>query len=425
MNYKIITVHYELRTMKSALLCLALCLAACKEAPQSDDILDFIPADARMIVRADLDALLKLAGSQSSHGAITLAPDLDKALRRVLTPDQADVLRRTAALGSVADISHAFLFVEPANGMLVAAAPLKPGAHADAPTLEGIVWVHDSAIDTDSLVSSAAAHPASRNPIAREAANADGIASGILSIPEAMSHPAGDDFDAVAFAVDIADRSISLKARAALGDAWVDPFSRLQPIDISSLRGLPAAPALAVAVGLGPEAVAAIEPMVRPSGLPMRMVCKALFSSIAAGGTFAIEAAPGGNAETIRNLSTDNWIIEALLPAGNNSGLLATLIGSQLGQFEAEPEEGAVRIRNFETDEDTEMSDPWAFIADGDLAAASLYIPYGSETAKAFGLRNGYGSRLTAADSALHASLRVMGSAPYILPAVLQDINSR
>lgn len=142
MNYKIITVHYELRTMKSALLCLALCLAACKEAPQSDDILDFIPADARMIVRADLDALLKLAGSQSSHGAITLAPDLDKALRRVLTPDQADVLRRTAALGSVADISHAFLFVEPANGMLVAAAPLKPGAHADAPTLEGIVWVH-------------------------------------------------------------------------------------------------------------------------------------------------------------------------------------------------------------------------------------------------------------------------------------------
>lgn len=420
---------------RAMLLGMIVAFAAC-HADNEIAPLDSIPASATLIAQADLDALLKMAGCQSRYGSLQFTPELEKVLAHALGEADMTVIRRTAEAGDCADLRDAYIFTLPGIDGLITLSTLKDRAqwhdlHTDgvSMTVKGSqLWVSRTPISPDSIVAIAADSPAAASSIIARALSAQGVIKGRVLSSAMTENPLGDNFDAVTFAFSASDRSISASCMAAANDTAVNPFSLLEQIDHDRLATMPTIPALCIAAGLTHGAIDAVTEMLKPARLTHKIALKMLLACLSpAGGTFTLQAAPGGNAETIRDISPDNWIVKAELPMdGDDSHAMLALLASQIPGFEAESSDTTLSLSNYDTDDDTvEYSYQWDFVPAECQAAVAASIPYQSELMKAAGLHNGYMARIGAADSTLNASLKISGDARYIIPALISELAAK
>lgn len=397
--------------------CAALC-GACNH--HNREFLDTIPANCPFIAQADIDATLKMAGCESHAGALSLTP----AIKQLLAMADSSLLPQVecaVAMGRYLDLSQTYLFMTDNPRSLILTAPrrthdmrgLPEGEDADCECLydatlydlgatsmlcdnsQGWIalWpVPDLPACVDTILMRADSIPLSGEPLLTDFLGGASLVRACIPMPR-FANPFGENFSTLLLSVDFTDRALAVIAQGAEKNRIVAPLSMLAGIDAYPMGRMPFAPTFAFTVGLD-------------------------------GGTTAMAAAPGGNAETIKHLDLDNWLVKVLIPAYDREidqlpGWLARALDARNIYLECDSD--FVAITNFNP-EDFDIAYEESPQANGEKVIASATVPYRSEAMKAFNLNQGYLLNAYATDSLAEAYLRPLGPSTYLLPTLINDL---
>lgn len=426
---------------------LTLVTAGCSHQRQRT-LLETIPATASAIIHANADHALKMAGCHSRNGSITLSPDIELLLRH--SEEARDLLSESARLGSVLDLANLYAFRCDSCWTLTApirekTSPLMQGrrckvrglGRAYATNRAGVSvlateqqawlgWCTSDTLATRLERILAAADKASVSqfaPISGFLPEEGPLARGYLAMP-LVHNPLGQDYNALLVTVDGSDRAMWAKCTMLRNGFKIDAADSLQLIDTCVLDWMPGGTMASFAIGVGRGAVTRLMPWGRQFPLASQLAVNAI-SALADpdGGTIALGVAPGGSAETIKKLSVDNWLFKAMLPVADKGEDIADIINHVTNdRLYSESDSTYLAITNY--DPEAYPSDYCVEPIPDAVMQARLSIGYRSEVMKAFRLSAGYLLEAWAADSALHARIKVHGPAQYMLPGLLHDLNA-
>ena len=440
-----------------------LCVAAIAAAligcnKQQRGFYDAIPADSRVIIRADLSEVLKSAGCDSENGKIALTPNVENLCRSIDSVNTV-LLSSIASMGDVIDLSSATTYTANGHAQLVVTASMLPeiqfggepkelestflGTLRTFDLPDGITvlandrqaWVsHCESFRLLAILDSALRLPHDETLAADDKTiefmeSAERVKARVL-LPK-VNNMIGDDFDRLYATFDNGDRSMRIKVTAGDENGVVDPFAYLTGISNEALSYVPNRMAAGFAAGMTPKAMEVLPALAKPLPLTLRFGVESMLSALDGnGGTFAIVASPGGNAETIRNMSLQNWLLKAVVPVGEGGESVSELInkfgkgalpdGVSIDSF---VDEGQLYITDY-YDDAVEVEESWPIDCDAD-ALLTVIIPYKGEVMKALRIKNGYDLRIEAKDSCAVGTIRLLGPNSYILPALIQDLASR
>lgn len=434
--------------MKHAyLICMILLLAACgsQQPDEPRPLAASVPTQARTIVKADLDAVLKMADCSSQGGKITLAPNLSE----LLDPwDGLPLLTACAADGDRLDLSKTYwIDLGEAHAPVITAMLRQPAsvtADALVDSLSGGVmrlcdgrqaWLSmATGSELASMVDTILARANECNLL-----NSQGIeheffvqSSSILAMRRCPAddegaasrvNPLGDAYDAVFMSCDIHDRSIAALIRIASAGQWVDATSLMQPIDAeTAFADQPPGSVLAAAAGVTTGSVCRVLSAIPGLRFDRRFTLSIYARILAVNGTATLAIAPGGRAETIRNFDLNNWDTRLTIPIQGDPVKALDFADRYLpANCYVEADSLCLYASTYEPGTYPSYDNLAPALDPGCRLAIAARIPYRSETMKALRLRSGYSLDIQA-DSAVRVNLRVLGPADYILPALLDDL---
>ena len=437
-------------------LCVAVLTATligCNKQPRG--FYDAIPADSRLIIRADLSELLKSAGCDSENGRITLTPNVER-LCQSFDSVNTILLRSVASMGDVIDLASATAYTANGHAQLVVTASMLPEKQfqAESKDLEstflgtlqsfdlpdGITllaneqqaWAsHCESFRLLAILDSALRLPHGNTLAAddRTIAFMDGAErlKARVMLPK-VKNMLGDDFDRLYATFVNDDRSMRFRVTAGDEEGAVDPFAYLTSITNEAVLYVPNRMAAGFAVGMKPKAMEVFSALAKPLPLTLRFGLESVLSALDSnGGTFAVVAAPGGNAETIRSMSLQNWLVKAAFPIGEGGEAVSELI-NKFGKgslpdgvsIDSYVDEGQLFITDY-CDDAVEVEENWPMDCEA-VALLSVTISYKGEVMKALRIKNGYDISVEASDSCAVGTIRLLGPNPYILPAIIQDL---
>ncbi|MCC8112781.1 MAG: hypothetical protein LIP03_02065 [Bacteroidales bacterium] len=433
--------------LRWALVC-ALSIAAWScQSSMPPSFADTIPARSDAIIAADLDQLLKMAGCGSKGGAITLTKDLQDLLVRI----DSNALRGVEAIaqqGSWLDLKNTYACRKSPDLPWVLTAEVKedvelPPHYITASksdildraflyritpdvtlvATEQQAWFisGDSAVArVERLVLSAAESSVGNNPALKDFFDGTPQLKARFKV-DGADNPAGDPYDEVRVTLSVRERTLLLNGTSYNKGAAVNPLARLQAIDPEALEWMPNGCVAAIGAGVSPKLLKKLLKLW--GGEPKtNLAIEALIAMMdAQGGTVAIGAAPGGSAETIRRLTLRNWMLKAMLPLGEKAEPAAMLINKFIDGLYSETVDDYLAITNYDPEDYPSEYDAWPSTAYGSKALLTATVPYKSQTMKALRFKNGYELRVVAPDSSFNATLRLLGSGDYLLPAIIRD----
>lgn len=424
------------------------CMAAGCSHRKDRTLLETIPATASAIIHADADRMLKMAGCQSRNGSITLSADIESLLRRA--GEMRELLAEGARLGSELDLTRLYAFYCDSSWLLTAPVTAEPsqlgqgksckvqGLGRAYATDRGVVsvlatrrqaWLGRCAADTLAAklghIITAADKASARlyAPVGRFLSQEGPLAAAYIAMP-LVRNPLGQDFNAILLAVDASDRAMWATCSMLRNGFKIDATDSLQLIDTAVLGSMPGGTVASAAVGLGTGTIARLMPWGRQFPLASQLVVNTI-SALAdpGGGTIALGIAPGGSAETIKKLTADHWLFKAVLPVADKGEDIGTIINHVINdKLYSESDSAYLTITNF--DPESYPSDYCVETISDAVMQARVSIDYRSQVMKAFGLSAGYLLEAWAADSTLHAMVKVQGPVQYLLPGLLRDLNA-
>lgn len=419
---------------------LALWLCSCHKA-EPDEVKPLaatVPVGAGVIVKADIDAVLKMADCRSEGGKIELTPELRELFRGW---KYLPLLEACAAQGWRLDLNEAY-WIELGEGHEPVVTALLKGQSEIGDEMQsdcldgGVAWLSDgrqawlSLADGPSLaatVDKALVMADSLNLLTGEGIEADFFAkpSTIRAMHRSdnIVNPLGDAFDAAFVSIDVRDRSIATLARFASEGHWVDATSLMLPIDAeAAYADQPPGSVFAAAAGVTTNSVCRVLSAMPGLRFDRRFTLSIYARILAVNGTASLAMAPGGRAETIRDFSLPHWDVRLNIPIQGDPVKALDFADRYLPDyFYAEADSQYLYASTYEPGAYESRSDFAPALVPGYRMAAMARIPYQSETMKALRLRSGYSVDFQA-DSALHLNIRLLGPAEYILPAIIEDL---
>lgn len=422
-------------------------LSACGELP-TQGYLDSIPAQSSGIVAIDLDQALKMTGCGSKGGVISLTPDLSNLLERVDT-NALFFTQAIAAQGHWLDLSQTYALKMPNSSQWIWTAPVReemsmPSNYSSATKSEILHRAYfypisshttmvaienqafflkpDSAIKRiEELVTMSRTSSLGNNPHLKEFFQGTPQVKARFMINQ-NDNPAGQPFDEIRATLTIRERTLALRAAAYLKSSPVNPISQLLPIDPEALDWMPNGCIAAAAIGVSPQVLLDASKMVHNMQPNTHLALNTLIAMLDAhGGTISLGAAPGGNAETIKNLTLENWQLKSMLPMGEKAEPAAMIIDKFVEGLYSETVDDYLAITNYNPEDYPSEYDAWPATVFGAKALLTATIPYKSQTMKALKFKNGYEFKIVAADSMAQTTLRLLGTGDYLAPAMVRD----
>lgn len=417
-------------------------------------VLETIPARARVVACVDFDALLKSSGCRSNSGSISLTKDLSRLIE-IVDSSALPIIKAVAQSGGVADLKQVYLIADtlgviftapihdnlrkqPEDDINVKGAPtyLSPllgeievidmgDGVGMARSGSQIWWVKDCPVPLGHIIDYIVGE-ADLDPIS----DSEGIVELLMRPAQAKviakcnvrPNPLGDPFDAVYAELRLANRSVAVTSWALRNGERVEALWRMPAVDPTALLDMPPGMMAYAAVGVNDILPIAIKQMSESWPLATRIGVGAVIDVMnTEGGTMAIGVAPGGSAESIRNLSLDNWLVKAVMPVdpekGDDAAELISILSA--GKLFSRADSVYLEVAGYDLN-------AYELTSQGDIygdpkAVAYMSIPYNHQAMKAFRLRNGYTLDFYATDSEATALLTVHGPASYILPALISD----
>ncbi len=436
---------------------LALSIAGCSRQAHplhERELLETVPARARVIVSLNLDALLKSAACKSADGKISLTKDLTRLIQ--LTDSASlPLLGAVAQSGDVADLRRVVIIADTMG--LIVTAPLRSELRKDpaedlnvkgAPTylsqLLGDIEVIDHPDGVSMARSSAqvwwtsgvhvpmghvvdyVVGEADRDPISAHQESAAFLertsqAKAIVRCPLPIN-PLGEPIDAVYAELRLADRSLSLSVWGLRSGSKASPLAAMPAVDPAALGEMPPGMMAYAAAGVNDILPMALKRMSEDWPLATRIGVGAVIDVMNTdGGTIALGIAPGGSAESIRRMDLDSWLVKGVIPVDPDKGYDAAELIDMLsaGKLHSRADSVYLEVANYDLDA-FEISTQ-ADIYGTPKAVVYASVPYNHQAMKAFRLRNGYTLDFLAYESEATAVLTVHGPASYILPAAIAD----
>lgn len=422
------------------LLVVLLCACHKPQPAEQKPLKATVPTEARAIIKADLDAALKMADCHSEGGKIELTADLRKLLSKW---PNLPLLEACAAAGDRLDLTESYLIELDGQHPTVITALLKnpsePQEEMTADTLPGgVAWLSDgrqawlSMADASTLTATIEAIQASA--LERNLQDAEGIVTEFFSMlstltavykSDNVANPIGDAFDAVFISVDVRDRSIAAQARFASNGEWVDATSKMQNIDSqATLDNLPPGCVMLMAAGVTTNSVCSALSTLPGLRYDRRFTLSLYTRLMAVDGSLSLAVAPGGRAETIRDFDLRHWVARLNIPIQGNPDKALDFADRYLPDYcYAEADSQFLYASTYEPGlyDGAGYMDFSPTIPPASRIAVIARIPYQSETMKALNLSSGYSIDLQA-DSAIMLNVRVLGPANYILPTLIHDL---
>lgn len=425
----------------SAVIAICLSLCGCKqqaEMQETKPLAATVPVEAVCVVKADIDATLKMADCKSQGGKIELTPELRKLLRDW---DGLPLLEACAAEGSRLDLTEAY-WIDLGHGHVPVITALLKQPTEDQGDMQseclndGLAWLSDgrqawlSLADEQTLaatVDSILVKAENLNMLSAEGVEPQFFARPssiiVMSRGQAVANPLGDDFDAMLASIDVHDRSIAMQARFVCEGQWVDATSLMQPIDAAAAFADQPPGCVAVgAAGITSKVISNTLSTIYSNRQDCRLTLSVFARSLHIKGTASLAVAPGGRAETLCDFNSRHWDARLNLPINGNPVKaldLADRIMSDNSYAEADSQ--FLYLSTYEPGTYESQTNFAPSLEPGCRLAVAARIPYKSETMKALRLRAGYSIDLQA-DSSLRLSLRLLGPADYILPALIEDL---
>ncbi|MCM1451944.1 MAG: hypothetical protein NC102_06775 [Clostridium sp.] len=437
-------------------LAAALLLLGCgrKEALRERELLETVPAKAKIVACVNLDALLKSAACRSNGGRITLTKDIERLVGMADTM-ALSLLRAVAQSGNVADLSRVVILGDTMGIMVTAPVREELRMHPeadvrakDAPiymspllgemevvnsadgvsharTASQMWWVADCGLPmgqaVDYVVGAADADPITKHEAAylflERAAQCKAIVN--CDIP---NNPLGEPIEAVYAELRLSDRSISLSMWGLRDGHPAAALRDMPAVDPAALSEMPPGMIAYAAAGVNEILPEAIKQMSETWPLASRIGVGAVIDVMHTdGGTLAIGAAPGGSAETIRRMDLESWLVKCAIPVDPDKGYDAAELIDFLsgGKLHTRVDSVYLEVGSYDLDAYEVVSQGEIYGAPKAVAYAS--IPYNHQAMKAFRLKNGYTLDFSATGAEATAVLTVHGPASYILPAMISD----
>lgn len=432
-----------MRRLLHILPLLALWLCACRqpqpEAPEP--LAATVPAEAREVVRADLDALLKMADCPSQGGSIALTPELGRLLDGW---EYLPLLEACAARGDRLDLSEAY-WIDLGDGhdALITAMLKHPADEPADMTADsagaGVAWLSDGRQAWMSLADGDALAATVDSVLARAKVlnlfDSKGITADFFTLRrtvaamrrgENTANPLGDAYDAAYVSVDVRDRAIAAEVRFAGGGRWVDATSLMQPIDPEdAFASQPPGCVLAAAAGVNPNSLCRALSAMPGLRFDRRFTLSLFVRILGVKGTLSLAMAPGGRAETIRDFNLRHWDARLNMPINGDPVRALDFADRYLPPYcYAEADSQWLYASTYEPGTYEPYTDLQPDIEPSCRVAVAVRIPYSSETMKALRLRSGYSLDIRA-DSAVRVNLRLLGPAEYLLPSLIEDLRWR
>lgn len=419
---------------------LALWLCGCRKADPEEPkpLAATVPIEARTIVQADIDALLKMADCSSEGGRIVFTPELRNLLAGW---EYLRLLEACATEGDRLDLSEAY-WIDLGDGHLpLITARLKQqsekqdGMHVDT-IASGVVCLSDGRQAWMSLADEPALSATVDSILARadtlNLLNSKGIEAEFFTQHSSIKamcrgenivNPLGDAFDAVFTSIDVRDRAIAAQVRFASSGLWVDATSLMQPIDAeSAFADQPPGCVLVACAGVTTNSVCRVLSALPGLRFDRRFTLSIYARILAVNGTASLAISPGGRAETIRDFNLRHWDARLNMPIQGDPVKALDFADRYIPDYcYAEADSQYLYASTYEPGIYDSSSSLMPTLEQGCRLAISARIPYQSETMKAFRLRAGYTIDFQA-DSSLRLNLRLLGPADYILPALIEDI---
>lgn len=421
---------------------LAVLLCAChRPMPEEEMPLKAtVPTEAHTIVKADLDAVLKMADCDSEGGKIELTADLLKLLAKW---PNLPLLEACAAAGDRLDLTESYLIeIDRHHPAVITALLRQPSERQEDMTADtlpgGVAWLSDghqawlSLSDISALANTVDLIQA--KAIVHNLLEDEGIETDFFSQSSTLTavyktgnvaNPIGDAFDAIFISIDVRDRSIAAQGRFASDGAWVDATSMMQDIDSqAALDNLPPGCVMLLAAGVTTNSVCRALSAMPWLRYDQRFTLSIYTRLMAVDGTLSLAAAPGGRAETIRDFDLRHWAARLNIPIQGSPDKALDFADQYIPDYcYAEADSQFLYASTYEPGiyEDAGYIDFSPAISTESRIALMARIPYQSETMKALNLSSGYSIDLQA-DSAVKLNVRILGPANYILPALIHDL---
>jgi len=436
---------------------LMLSMAGCRPKAQplhERELLETVPARARVVASLDLDALLKSAACGSSDGSITLTKDLDRLI--ALTDSASLPLIKAVALGgNFADLRRVVVIGDtmgvivtapvreelrklPEEDLNVRSAPTylspllgdievinQPDGVSMARSSSQVWWVKDCPMPLGHVVDYVVGE-ADRDAVSDHEASVAFLqrsAQAKAIVRCAVSHnPLGEPFDAICAEMRLANRSLTMAMWGMFRGEKVSVLADMPAVDPVALTEMPPGMIAYAAAGVNDILPVAIRKMSESWPLATRIGVGAVIDVMHTdGGTMAVGVAPGGSAESIRRMSLDSWLVKGVMPVDPDKGYDAAELISYLGagRLYSRADSLYLEVAGYDLD-------AYEITSQGDIygspkAVVYASIPYNHQAMKAFRLKNGYTLDFYASDSEATAVLTVHGPASYILPAAISD----
>ncbi len=435
--------------MRSIAAILIATLLGCAK-PKERGLSETIPAEADCIMQLQLRQLLKMAGCNSQEGRLILTGDIESLISRA-DPSALALLQSAADMGHCIDLDNAYAFLFQGSWYLTAPRlegnPLPVSGQrtkiATLGSIETIEFPYGTTLVAnlqqawivtgnqlqvpdliDQVLTAADRLPLTAKPSILNHLQGPEQIKAYNIIPKEFDNPFGQNAETTLTYIEIKDRALSIRASfLGKGNAGC-PFSDLAPINPEVLEEMPAGAVAYLAIGLGPNTIKNLGPLRKRLPFATQLAVDAVVAlSDPEGGTLAVGTAPGGNAETIKKISLDNWLVRAMLPMGEKSAEAAKLINKFApDHLYCYALEDALAITSYDVDDYPSQNS----IAPPENARIWLYVnvPYRSQLMKALGIANGYELELWTTQCEIQGQLKVMGQAQYILPALIHDLNA-
>ena len=414
-----------------------LLLVGCSVQPEAMSLVETVSADCDIVVRTDLNRLLKSGGADSHGGVLELTDDMER-----LVPHRTSfmLIRRVARLGAQVDLDTVVICA--AGDRYYLTARLRHGASLPLPRsadnhdvcntdslsawVDGRqVWFALPGIDIidelTAVLASETGEPASQVPVFGTGSIIEGFVNSRMD-----TGGAGGQFSKLGFAVNIFDRVVTGQVSFFSHDNTpVAPFANMA--DISSLpRLLPSLGNISITVGITPEVKRMVtSELSRRLGAASRIgvnLVSGLVGEI--DGDLFVTAVPTGVVGSDPLFSAGSWQFTSLFPASASLRLSsARAVASKFGvdvhltpdsmvlvsNEGGDAEEIMERIVYEDVDEDTKI-----------LIRAE--VPYNSSIQKTMRLSHGFDAELYVTSGEVLFSLSMRGGNGYIFPWILETL---
>lgn len=418
------------------------------------ELLETIPAKARVIASLNLDALLKSAACKSADGSITLTKDLTRLIQ--LTDSASlPLIRAVAQSGDVADLRRVVvvadtmgliitapvrgeLRVAPEDDQNVKGAPIYlsplvgdlevidlPDGVSMARSSSQVWWTTNAHVPIGQIVDYVVAM-ADHDPVSDYEASAAFLErtsqAKVIVRCHVPRNPLGDPIDAIYAEMRLADRSLSVSVWGLQSGHKASPLSSMPAVDPQALIDMPPGMIAYAAAGVNDILPIVLKHMSESWPLATRIGVGAVIDVMHTdGGTIALGIAPGGSAESIRRFDLDSWLVKGVMPVDPEKGYDAAELIEMLsaGKLHSRADAVYLEVAGYDLD-------AYEMTSQGDIygepkAVVYASVPYNHQVMKALRLRNGYTLDFSASDSEATAVLTVHGPASYILPAAIAD----